>query len=56
MRDNKEAKGETAVNKTSLEDSSTSRVKTESQVRQGYPRLNPSSQAVLFFLVLAFGL
>ncbi len=39
------------MDKTSLDDDSTSRVKTEPQVRQGYSRLETTAQGALFVLL-----
>lgn len=44
-------KGESAMDKTSLEDDSVSRVKREPQVRQGYLRLETAAQGVLCVLL-----
>ena len=52
MRDNKEAKGETTADKTSLEDDSTKRVRRESQEHQGYQRLETAAaQGTLLVLL-----
>ncbi len=51
MRDNKEAKGETTADKTSLEDDSTKCVRRESQVHQGYSRLETAAQGTLLVLL-----